>query len=100
MDSIDSDRQELERSAQILAEQADHLIQKLGVDVSDVKPELRYSHAFQQAAYAYERLNSARGKAKPEAWENTMIIGRNGDELMSRLWPVREELKRRDSANT
>ena len=89
---MDSDRQELERSAQILAEQADYLIQKLGVDVSDVKPELSHSYAFQQAAYAYERLNSARGKTEPKAWQDTMVIGRNGDELMSRLRPVLEKL--------
>ncbi len=96
---MDSDRQELERSAQILAEQADYLIQQLGVDVSDVKPELRYSYAFQRAAYAYERLNSARSKTSPKSWEDTMVIGRNGDELMSRLLPVLEELERQDSAN-
>jgi hypothetical protein len=100
MDSVDSERQDLERYAQILAEQAERLIQKLGIDVSDVSSESKYSHAYQQAADAYERLSAASSKTKPKIWEDTMVDGRNGDELMSRLWPVRQELSRQDRAKS
>ena len=100
MDSVDSERQDLERYAQILAEQAERLIQKLGIDVSDVRSESKYSRAYQQADDAYEQLAAASKKTKPKTWEDTMVDGRNGDELMSRLWPVRQELFRQDSAKS
>ena len=100
MDSVDSERQALERQARVLAEQADLLIQKLGVDVSEVNPESKYSHAYQQAGDAYERLSAASNKTKPKTWEDTMVEGRNCDELMSRLWPIRQELFRQDRAKS
>jgi hypothetical protein len=100
MDGMESDRQELERYARILAEQAERLIQKLGIDVSDVRSESKYSHAYQQAEDAYERLTAASRKTKPKTWEDTMVDGRNGDELMSRIWPVRQELFRQDNARS
>jgi hypothetical protein len=98
MNSMHSERQDLERHSQVLADQAERLIKMLGIDVSEVKSEPEYSLAFQQAEESYERLSAVSKKTKPKTWEDTMVDGRNGDELMSRLWPVRQELFRQDSA--
>lgn len=56
MSTADSDRQELEQYARVLADQADRLIRRLGVDVSDAEVFSKHSPAFRQAADAYERL--------------------------------------------
>ncbi len=93
-----SDRQELERHAGVLANQADRLVRKLVVDVSKVPTHSRCSPAFRQAADAYERLARAGRAADRVAWERTAVDGRNGAEVMDRLWKVREELRRQDES--
>ena len=100
MPSADSDRQELEQHARVLADQADHLILQLGLAVSDAEMFSKYSSAFRQAADAYERLALAEKRTDQVAWERTMVDGRNGLELMDGLWKVREALRRQDQATS
>lgn len=98
-----TDRQELERYAGVLVVQADRLIRQLDVDVevdvSKAKTSAGYSPAFHQVDNAYERLASAMKRVGPVAWERTMVDGRNGDELMDRLWKVRDSIRQEDRAS-
>ncbi len=91
-----SDRQELERSAQVLANQTERLIHRLGVDVSGAETFSKYSPAFRQAADTYERLALAEKRTKRVKWERTTVDGRDGAYLMKCLWEVREKLRAQD----
>ncbi len=88
------DRAEDQRKAQVLAQQADCLIGKLNVTVSDAETFQTGAPEFRLAADAYERIAKASKRADSVAWERTAVDGRNGDELMERLWQVREALRR------
>lgn len=98
MASEESDRQELEQYAGVLADQADSLIRLLDVDVSAAETYSTFSLSFRQAADAYERLALAERRADLIAWERTRVVGRSGPELMDRLWKVREELRGQDES--
>jgi len=75
----------------------------LAVDVSNV-PLRDPAHiawngrpaVFRLAADAYDKLAEAEKKIKdPVRWERmTEKDGRNGDELMKRLWTLLEEIKK------
>lgn len=93
------EEQNLEREAQTLIVQAELLIQKLEVDVSGFKPEIRYSNPFQNVSDIYEKLAFANDRTDQYKWSFTLVDGRNGAELMRRIWTVREALKQRDSTN-
>jgi hypothetical protein len=86
---------ELEQEVRILVDQADRLIRQLGVDVSKAATSSMYSDAFRQIFHAYERLAEARKQLIEQAvlWERETVDGRNGEELMRRLWCVREKLR-------
>jgi hypothetical protein len=96
MGSENFDRQELERYAGVLADQADRLIRLLGVDVSGAETFSTHSPAFRRAADAYERLTLAQNMPDCVTWERATSDGRCGAEIMGRLWKVREELRSRD----
>jgi len=93
-------REELERWLQVLSEQAERLIRDLGVNVSDAETFSRLSSSFRLAANAYERLAMARRRTDQVKWERTTADGRNGTEIMSGLWKVREELRGQNEATT
>ena len=86
-----SDHPNPEREIGVLAGQADALLKKLGIAFSDqgrnsgVDPE---TLAFER----YERLATAERESTQVAWERTVVDGRNGRELMARLWEIRDYL--------
>lgn len=90
-------REEQEQLGKILVKQADHLITMLAVDVSTVPKWQMYSPVFRLVADAYDQLAFAEKQADPVMGERTNVDGRNGAELMQRLWDVREEIRRQDS---
>jgi len=92
--TIDASKQEERRKIDVQARQANDLIGKLNVDVSDAETFLTGSPEFRLSAGTYERLNSARKKADLVLWERTLVDGRNGADLMQRVWEVRQELFR------
>lgn len=86
-------RQELERIATLLVSQAHQLIALLGVDVSGAQAHSKGSPTLQRVANAYDGLAQTEKKADRVRWERIQIEGRNGSELMQRLWEVREGLR-------
>ncbi len=86
-------RQELERIATLLVSQAHQLIGLLGVDVSGAQAHSKGSPTFQRVANAYDGLAQTEKKANRVKWERIQVAGRNGSELMQRLWEVREGLR-------
>ncbi len=92
---------EQEQSAKILVEQTDRLLAILAVDVSNVliRDPLHPAwcgrpSVFRLAADAYDRLAEADKKTRDRVlWERTTEKdGRNGDELMRRLWALLREV--------
>jgi hypothetical protein len=86
-------RQELERIATLLVNQAHKLIGLLGVDVSGARAHSKGSPTFRRVANAYDGLAQTEKKADRGKWAQIQIEGRNGSELMQRLWEVREGLR-------
>ena len=95
MESEDS-TEDLQREADTLVEQANGLIDALGVDVSDVKVSDIGSPVFRRVALAYERLWRAEALLMCSEnrcrWAQTGRLGRTGQEIMERLRPLREKL--------
>ena len=87
-------RQELERMANLLISQAHQLIGVLGVDVSGAQTHSKGSPTFQRVANAYDGLAQTGKKADRAKWERIQVEGRNGSELMQRLWEVREGFRK------
>ena len=85
-----------ERYVQVLSNQASRVIASLVVDVTDVEVFSNGSTTFRHAADTYERLALAEKRTTRILWERTRVDGRNGDELMQRLWEVREQLRHQD----
>jgi hypothetical protein len=91
-----------EQLAKILVEQSDRLLSTFAVDVSHV-PVRDPAHiawsgrpsVFRLAADAYDKLAEAKKTVSPVLWERTTEKdGRNGDELMTRLWDLLVEIKK------
>lgn len=93
MPTHDSDLDECQRRVKVLARQTDCLIRKLNLGALDAGRSSLGTPEFCQAADAYERLHAACRKTTQVTWERTLVDGRNGDELMDRLWNVREALR-------
>ena len=95
MDPVNSS-EDLEREAEILVEQANDVVDALGVDVSQVKVSDTGSLVFRRVALAYERLWRAEALLRCSEnrwrWEQTGKPGRTGQEIMERLRPLREKL--------
>ena len=87
----DSDHPEPEREIRTLAGQASTLLANLGITVSH-PDNAENSEAL--ALKWYERLAAAEKKPNQVSWERTLIDGRNGAELMARLWELKECLHR------
>jgi hypothetical protein len=83
---------ELGQEDQFIIQQADLLISQLGADVSKAPRSSMRSYGCRQAADAYERLAVAQNLIERTVWERETVDGRNGDEIMSRLWIVRDKL--------
>lgn len=87
--------EDFQREADTLVEQANDLIDALGVDVSDVKVSDIGSLVFRRVALAYERLWRAEALLMCSEnrcrWAQTGL-GRTGQEIMERLRPLREKL--------
>jgi hypothetical protein len=90
------DSEDLQREADTLVEQANDVIDALGVDVSDVKVSEIGSLVFRRVALAYERLWRAEALLMCSEnrcrWAQTGRRGRTGQEIMERLRPLREKL--------
>ncbi len=87
-----SDHREPEREIGVLAGQADALLKKLGIAFSD-QDRASGANAEALALERYERLATAERESTQVDWERTMVYGRNGRELMARLWEVKEYLR-------
>lgn len=88
--------EELARASSILSEQADRFASQFHVDVSSAEKFPSYSGALRSAAEAYERIAVVQQNVGRNTWlcaEN--VDGRTGDEIMERIWAVREELRER-----
>jgi hypothetical protein len=93
---MENDVEELVNAWSSYVQDAEQLIQKLGVDTS-VHQFTHGSARFRLVHYAYDRLAQAeRGLAGPEriTWETTRAAnGRDGHFLMDRLWKILLRLK-------
>lgn len=77
--------------AKVYMRQTDELIASLNVNISNPKSNNEES-LISRLLSTYEKLKEASEKATPVAWERTLADGRNGDEMMRRVWALREEL--------
>lgn len=93
--------EEPQQSAKILTEQADRILVKLDVDVSDVpirdptqEPWCSLPPIFAGAADAYDRLAHTEQRIKDRTvWERIKEAdGRTADEIMRRLHQLHEEI--------
>lgn len=94
--NTEAERAKLERTAGILADQADRLVRGLGVDVSDAERSESGSAAFRSVADAYEQLALAQRESVAVVWERSTVDGRPAADLMERLWRVRGQLEALD----
>jgi hypothetical protein len=92
---IGNSTDEVNRLCRVLVDQASELIAKLGVDVSQAPRFDTGPTEFREAANAYERLAYAHKQTGTVRWERAAVNGRNGDDLMQRLWNLRQELRPR-----
>ena len=81
-----------EREVRTLAEQADLLLDRLGTSVDGTERFLGGTPEFRLMADYYERLASAQRNTDVVKWERTIVSGRNGQELMDRIWKIRQAL--------
>jgi len=94
--------EEQQQRAKILTEQADRILIKLAVDVSEVpirdptkEPWCSQPSIVAGAEDAYDRLTCAEKRTKDRTvWERTKEAdGRTADDIMQRLHQLREEIK-------
>ena len=103
---LDMSPEDREERARILVGQAGLLIRRLGVDVSGVEtrnpaqePWRSRPQILHLAADAYDQLAFAERKTDPVLWERTTEEhGRNGDEIMRRLWELLVEVRQNEAS--
>jgi len=95
--------EEQQQRAKILIEQADRLLAKLPVDISEVairdltqEPWRSTPSVVARAEDAYDRLTQAQKRIKDRTvWDRTKeeVSGRTGDDIMQCLHELHEEIK-------
>jgi hypothetical protein len=85
----------LRSEALILAEQSERFLAQFPeLDLSDVERFDHEGEALSMAANAYERMASAEKHVDPSSWSRATekTSRRSANDLMERLWDVRDEL--------
>jgi hypothetical protein len=90
-----NDTEQLEQEARILADQADRFVSRFSLDLSRAETFSGRSEGFRVAADAFERIALAEKTVNASEWfQATNVDGRSVNEIMDRLWRVREALAR------
>jgi hypothetical protein len=81
----------------ILACQAEQLIEKFGIEITHAPEALYGSERYRRVTLAYDRLTRAevqlRQSGRLAEWEQMTIDGRNGSEIVRRLAPIQKLLQ-------